>query len=400
MMEIKMSQEYQEVLTSFTVDVIFYCKYERIIVYLTENDNYLRLFDEGVRFVTQDVDLFDVTVIGGGPAGLYSAFYSGLREMKTKIIEYQSKLGGKIHVYPEKMIWDVGGMIPTPGAKLINQLVEQGLTFDPTVVLNEKIESFSRKENGHFLLKASSGREHLSKTVIVAVGSGILNPQKLPIEGAERFEVSNLNYTVKSLKQFKDKVVIISGGGNSAIDWANELKGVAKKVYLSYRKEALKGHEAQVTQLLNSSVDCLFQTEITRLIAAPNQEKIERVELTNQRTKDTTTLEIDEVIINHGFERDSTLLQNSKIGIELVDQFFVKGNAFGESSIPGLYAAGDILMCEGKVNLIAGAFHDAANAVNKAKQFIEPTSNKVAMVSSHNQVFKERNRRLVREILG
>ena len=138
-------------------------------------------------------ELFDVTVIGGGPAGLYSAFYSGLREMKTKIIEFQPTLGGKIHVYPEKMIWDVGGLTPIPGAKLIEQLVQQGLTFDPTVVLNEKVESITRNEEGIFILEGSSGEKHYSKTVIIAVGSGIINPQKLDIEGAERFEFSNLN---------------------------------------------------------------------------------------------------------------------------------------------------------------------------------------------------------------
>ncbi|MFV2049781.1 NAD(P)/FAD-dependent oxidoreductase, partial [Metabacillus sp. YM-086] len=184
-------------------------------------------------------ELFDVTVIGGGPAGLYSAFYSGLREMKTKIIEFQPHLGGKIHVYPEKMIWDVGGQTPILGEKLIQQLVQQGLTFDPTVVLNEKVESISRTEEGIFILHTSSGEKHYSKTVIVAVGSGILNPQKLEIEGAEKFEVSNLHYTVKSLKRFKNKKVIISGGGNSAIDWANELEPIAEKVILTYRKGEL-----------------------------------------------------------------------------------------------------------------------------------------------------------------
>ena len=96
-------------------------------------------------------DLFDVTVIGGGPAGLYSTFYSGLREMKTKLIEYQPHLGGKIHVYPEKMIWDVGGLTPMPGAKLIEQLIEQGLTFNPEVVLNEKIINIEQDEEGIFL---------------------------------------------------------------------------------------------------------------------------------------------------------------------------------------------------------------------------------------------------------
>lgn len=201
-------------------------------------------------------ELFDVTVIGGGPAGLYSAFYSGLREMKTKIIEFQPQLGGKIHVYPEKMIWDIGGQPPITGAKLIDQLVEQGLTFHPEVVLNEKVASITRNQEGIFVLTTSSGQKHFSKTVIVATGSGILKPQKLEIEGAERFEVSNLNYTVKSLKHFKDKIVIVSGGGNSAIDWANELEPIAKKVYLTYRKDALAGHEAQVTQLMNSSAVC------------------------------------------------------------------------------------------------------------------------------------------------
>ncbi|MGE6754108.1 NAD(P)/FAD-dependent oxidoreductase [Rossellomorea sp. NPDC071047] len=344
-------------------------------------------------------ELFDVTVIGGGPAGLYSAFYSGLREMKTKIIEYQPTLGGKIHVYPEKMIWDVGGLTPIPGAKLIEQLVQQGLTFDPSVVLNEKVESITRNEEGIFILKGSSGEKHYSKTVIIAVGSGIINPQKLDIDGAERFEVSNLNYTVKSLKRFKDKTVIISGGGNSAIDWANELEPVAKKVYVAYRKEALNGHEAQCAQLMNSSASCLLNTSITKLIAAADHETIEKVQLTNHQTGEVSYLPIDEVIINHGYEIDTSLLKNSSLNIDMIDQYYIAGTTTSESSIEGIYAAGDILKHDGKVNLIAGAFQDAANAVNKAKQFIQPEANKFAMVSSHNEVFKKRNKELVKQMM-
>jgi len=347
----------------------------------------------------EQIELFDVTVIGGGPAGLYSTFYSGLREMKTKLIEYQPKLGGKIHVYPEKMIWDVGGITPVPGAKLIEQLVEQGLTFHPEVVLNEKVESITRNEEGIFILHAASGRKHFSKTVIVAVGGGILNPQRLEIEGAERFEVSNLNYTVKSLKRFKDKTVIISGGGNSAIDWANELEPIAKKVYLTYRKDALAGHEAQVTQLMNSSAVCFFNTSITKLIADSSHETIERVQLTNHETEEVTYVWIDEVIINHGYEQDKTLLENSKLDIKLVDDYYIEGNASSESSVEGLYAAGDILKHDGKVHLIAGAFQDAANAVNRAKQFIQPDASHAGMVSSHNEVFKKRNRELVQKMM-
>ncbi|MEK4027549.1 NAD(P)/FAD-dependent oxidoreductase [Pseudobacillus sp. FSL P4-0506] len=344
-------------------------------------------------------ELFDVTIIGGGPAGLYSAFYSGLREMKTKLIEYQPQLGGKLHVYPEKMIWDVGGQPPIPGAKLIEQLVEQGLTFNPEVVLNEKVESITRDEEGIFMLHTASGRKHFSKTVIVAVGGGILNPQKLEIEGAERFEVSNLNYTVKSLKRFKDKTVIISGGGNSAIDWANELEPIAKTVYVTYRKAALNGHEAQVTQLMNSSAICFFHTSITKLIACKNHEVIERVELTNHQTGQIAYLPIDEVIISHGYEQDKTFLESSKLNIERANEYFIAGTAASESSVEGLYAAGDILKHDGKVHLIAGAFHDAANAVNKAKQFIQPGAAEYGMVSSHNERFKARNRELVKQLV-
>jgi ferredoxin/flavodoxin---NADP+ reductase len=226
-----------------------------------------------------NIDLFDVTIIGGGPAGLFSTFYSGLREMKTKIIEYQNRLGGKVHVYPEKMIWDIGAMTPISGEKLIEQMIQQSLTFDPTVVLGEKVTSISYSEEGYFILEAESGEIHYSKTVIIAIGGGILNPQKLEIEVAEKFEIANLNYTIKSLKKYKDKTVIISGGGHTAVDWANELEPITKKVYLTYRKDALNGHEAQVSQLMNSSVECFFHTEITKLIADTNREAIQQVEL-------------------------------------------------------------------------------------------------------------------------
>ncbi|HGN6580164.1 thioredoxin reductase [Bacillus cereus] len=344
-------------------------------------------------------ELFDVTVIGGGPAGLYSAFYSGLREMKTKIIEFQPHLGGKIHVYPEKMIWDVGGLLPVTGDKLIEQLVQQGLTFKPEVVLDTKVESIIRNQDGTFTLKTSTGEEHFSKTVIVATGSGILKPQKLSIEGAERFEVSNLNYTVKSLKRFKGKTVIISGGGNSAVDWANELEPIAKKVYVTYRKEELSGHEAQVKQLMNSSAECFFNTSITKLIAGDNHEVIEYVELTNHETGEVSHFPIDEVIINHGYERDITLLENSELDVAIIDNYYIAGNANSESSVDGLYAAGDILKHEGKLHLIAGAFQDAGNAVNKAKQFIQPDASEYGMVSSHNEVFKKRNRELIKQMM-
>lgn len=345
-------------------------------------------------------EVFELTIIGGGPAGLYSAFYAGLREMKTKIIEAQPDLGGKIHVYPEKVIWDVGGLGPIPGAQLMEQLKQQALTFHPKVVLNEKIVCISRNSEGLFELTAESGRIHFSKSIIVAIGSGILKPQKLQLAGAERFEVSNLHYMVQAIKQFKDKTIVISGGGNSAIDWANMLEPVAKQVYLVHRKSSFSGHESQVTQLMNSTIKCIFSSAITKLIAGKDHTSVEQVELTNHVNGEVVTLAVDEVLINHGFDQDASLLANSELNVQLVDQFYIDGNSVSETSVPGLYAAGDILKHEGKLNLIAGSFQDAANAVNKAKQFIEPDAASAAMVSSHNEVFKNRNKELILQMMN
>lgn len=346
------------------------------------------------------IEEYDVTIIGGGPAGLYASFYSGLRGLKTKIIEFQPQLGGKIHVYPEKMIWDVGGHPPLPGALLIDKLVEQGLTFHPTVVLNTKVNAIHQREDRLFELISNTNERHLSKTIIVAIGSGILTPQKLQIEGAERFEVSNLNYTIKSLMRFKDKTVVISGGGNSAIDWANELAPIAKQVIVVYRKGDFTGHEAQVTKLYESNAVCIFHSSITKLIASSENAIIETVELTHVSTGEKQYLAVDEIVINHGYERDIALLENSPVQLELADGSFIAGSINSEASIPGIYAAGDILKHEGKLNLIAGTFQDAANAINKAKQYIQPDAALVAMVSSHNDVFKARNKELVKELLS
>src|SRR5699024_12399310 len=120
--------------------------------------------------------LYDVTIIGGGPAGLFAAFYSGLREMKTKIIEYQPNLGGKVHVYPEKLIWDIGGIPPITGSKFIEQVVQQGLTFDTTVLLGEKVKSLDKNEANHFMIHTASGNTHYYISVVLAIGSGILSP--------------------------------------------------------------------------------------------------------------------------------------------------------------------------------------------------------------------------------
>lgn len=144
---------------------------------------------------------------------------------------------------------------------------------------------------------------------------------------------------------------------------------------------------------------CFFHTSITGLVADDQDEAIGQVELTNHQTGAVNHLPVDAVIVNHGYERDTALLENSEVDIAIADDYFISGTVNSESSLDGLYAAGDILMHEGKLNLIAGAFQDAANAVNQAKQFIEPDAATAPMVSSHNDAFKERNKEIIKQMI-
>ncbi len=361
------------------------------IMYLTTNSIYC---NKGGMKVSE---IYDVTIVGGGPAGLYSAFYSGLRAMKTKIIESQAQLGGKVHIYPEKMIWDVGGLRPMRGEEFVRDLIAQGLTFEPTLCLNTKVE-YITKENGLFTLLADNGEKHFSKTIIMANGGGIISPQKLEVEGATKYELTNLHYTVQRIDRFKGKHVLISGGGNAAIDWAAELLHVAESVTVIYRKDELTAHEAQIKKLQENHVEIVLNATIVSLVANKENHAIDQVIV--DINGDNRAISVDEVLINHGYNREASLEFEESIQPEMKDDYYYIGTPKGVISTEGIFAAGDIISYEGKVNLLVGAFQDAVNAVNSAKVYIEPSAYGTAMVSSHNEAFTERSELLLKEELG
>ncbi|WP_430787725.1 NAD(P)/FAD-dependent oxidoreductase [Virgibacillus flavescens] len=329
------------------------------------------------------LELYDVTIIGGGPAGLFSAFYSGMREMKTKVIEYLPFLGGKIpYFYPDKVIRDIGGIHAITGSKLTEQLTEQAKTFDPTIVLERQVERLEKLDNGNFILTDNMGDRHYTRTVVIATGFGSLKSVELTLPNASQYKNKNLHYFVQELEHFRDKQVVISGGGNSAIDWANELESIAKSVTLLYRKQEFSGLESNVTRMKNSTVTIHTPYVIAELIG--DDHHISSITAKNIQSGKAKSIELDELIVNHGFEID--LGDMAEWGMKMKDgTIAVDGNM--QTSIPGIYAVGDIANSPTKLSLIAGGFNEGPLAINCAKQHISPEQNLEKLYSTSMDVF-------------
>ncbi|WP_427180146.1 NAD(P)/FAD-dependent oxidoreductase [Paenibacillus sp. TC-CSREp1] len=336
--------------------------------------------------MTKLPDIYDITIVGGGPAGMYAAFYSGMRAMRTKIIEAKQELGGFMRTYPEKLIWDVGGIEPVRCEKLIHSLEVQARTFEPTIVYGQQVDQMQRREDGIFVLTTQTGELHYTRTIILCAGRGITQVQKLDIEGANRYELTNLHYTITDLSRFAGKRVLISGGGNSAVDWANEITPIASEVTVIHRQHQFSAHELPVAQM-KAMVRVMTPYSLSRLYGAG--EHIERVEVTQVENGEITQLDIDEIFVCHGYDRDFGQL--AQWGLEQ-DDYGVRVDARMRTSIPGIFGAGDFITYGSKFRLIAGAFSDAVLAVNSAKTYLDPSAPNMAGVSSHNARFFDKNK--------
>ncbi|MFF2479897.1 NAD(P)/FAD-dependent oxidoreductase [Paenibacillus sp. NPDC058071] len=310
----------------------------------------------------------DMTIIGGGPAGMFAAFYAGMRQASVKIIDSMPQLGGQpIALYPEKYIYDVAGFPKVTAAQLIQNLEEQMQLFPVDICLDEKVQQVVKKGERHFEIVTDKA-VHYSKSVIVTAGVGAFEPRRLELPDSERYEGVNLHYFVNDLKQFADQRVIINGGGDSAVDWALMLEPIAKEVTLIHRRDKFRAHEHSVNKLMASKVNVITPAEITGL---HGDERIEEITITSAKTGESTVISCDALIVNFGFV--SSLGPIAEWGIDVQKGSIVVDTRM-ETSIPGIFAAGDITAYPGKVKLIAVGFGEAPTAINNAKVYIDPTA--------------------------
>lgn len=315
----------------------------------------------------EDQTVYDITIIGGGPVGLFTAFYGGMRQATVKIIESLPQLGGQLSaLYPEKYIYDVAGFPKIRAQELVNNLKEQMAKFKPQITLEQSVEKLEKQADG--LFKLTTNKEvHYSKTVIVTAGNGAFQPRRLELESAVQYEHKNLHYFIEDLTKFAGKKVVVFGGGDSAVDWALMLEPIAEKVTIVHRRDKFRAHEHSVENLTNSKVD--IKTPYVPAELKGDQNGIKQVVIDEVNGNGKVSIDVDAVIVNYGFV--STLGPIKEWGLE-IDKNAVVVNSKMETNVPGIYAAGDICSYEGKVKLIACGFGEAPTAINNAKSYIDP----------------------------
>ena len=320
-----------------------------------------------------DSDLFDLTIIGGGPVGLFAAFYAGLRHMKTKIIDSLEELGGQLTtLYPEKLIFDVAGFPKILARDLAHQLIQQAMEAAPTISLGETVrhlEAIPTPEGtAHPLYRITSDKGvHHTKTLIIAAGAGAFSPKKLRIRDAATFEGQGLHYACRSKSVFAGKRVLIVGGGDSAIDWCLNLRDTAEAITLIHRRNQFRAHEDSMRQLQATGIAIHTFCEIQQLESAEGRLVAAHIE--NSQTKEVRRLDVDAVLVQIGFDTSLGPIKEWPLKIE---RGSIAVNSHMETALPGIFAAGDVAAFDGKLKLIATGFGEAATAVNYCKTRIDP----------------------------
>lgn len=308
-------------------------------------------------------EIYDITIVGGGPVGLFTAFYAHLRQAKVKIIDSLPQLGGQPAIlYPEKTILDIPAFPSLTGEELTANLLKQLEPFDTTICLNETVIGI--QEGEHLTISTSKG-QHLSRALIIAMGGGAFKPRPLEIEGADA--LPNIHYHVSAIDQYKDQEVLILGGGDSAVDWALAFDTIAKKTTLVHRRDAFRALEHSVEALKQSTVEIL--TPYLPQALASQGDKASSLLVKKAKSDETITLPFDHLFVNYGFKSSVGTLK--EWGLDL-NRHRILVNSKQETSLTGVYAVGDCCAYDGKIDLIATGFGEAPTAVNNAMHLIRP----------------------------
>ena len=313
----------------------------------------------------------DITILGAGPAGLAAAYYAGHRDASVRMIESLEQLGGQVAaVYPEKHVYDVAGHPKILGTKLVELCAEQGLQYEPEVHLGEEVQTLERlSQNGEELLAIGTdqGGPYLTRALIITAGHGAFEPRKLGIEGIDDWEGKGVHYFVREKNVFRDRSCVIVGGGDSALDWTLGLQDTAKApIGLVHRRDNFRALESSVNEARalegEGRVRFFTSCEVREL---HGDGSLQSVSIENTKTGDVEQVPCEALITLLGFHSHLGAIADWGLELHGKRQILIEPTTC-ETTIPGVYAAGDVAGYEGKITLITIGMGEAAIAANNA----------------------------------
>jgi thioredoxin reductase (NADPH) len=327
----------------------------------------------------------DITIIGGGPTGLFALFYAGMRGVSAQIVDALPQLGGQLTaLYPEKYIFDVGGFPKVLAKDFVRGLSEQALQFNASTHLNETIMGLER-ENDHFVLQTEGGL-FPSKAIVIAAGIGAFSPRRLPQTVAHPWYGRGIYDVVTNPDAFRGKRILIIGGGDTAFDWAHQLLDRAATLSLAHRSDRFRAHAATVNEVQRAAAAGRMGLhtfhELHDIVSM--DDKLTGVVLRDTKTKATFALRCDVVLPMLGYVSDLGALVQWGLTLEKEE---IVVNSCMETGQPGIYAAGDVTTYPGKLKLIASGFGEAATAVNQAVHWMYPEKKVAPQHSSNMALF-------------
>ena len=313
----------------------------------------------------------DVLIIGAGPCGLFAVFELGLLDMKTHLVDILDKIGGQCaELYPEKPIYDIPGIPFVTGQGITDALLEQIKPFSPTFHLNEMVETIEKVGDPLFRIKTDAGKEFEAKVVVISAGGGSFQPKRPPVPGIEAYEGTSVFYAVRKMEQFRDKNILIVGGGDSALDWTLNLHPIAKRIRLLHRRDDFRAAPHSVEQmraLVGSGKMDLTIGQVTGLEGANG-----KLSGANVKGNDNAMSKVDCDTLLPFFGLTMKLGPVANWGLNLHENLVPVDTEKFETNVPGIFAVGDINHYPGKLKLILSGFHEAALAAQKVHRYVYP----------------------------
>ena len=328
----------------------------------------------------------DIIIIGAGPVGLFTVFEAGLLKLRCHLIDVLPQPGGQLtEIYPKKPIYDIPGFSEVLAGDLIDNLMKQAEPFKPGFTLGEKAVSIEKTDDNGFIVTTESGLQHKAHNVAIAGGLGVFEPRKPPIPNLTHFERKGVDYMVKDPEAYRGKRLVISGGGDSALDWTLFLADVAEHITLLHRRTEFRGHLDSVQKVMDlaaaGKIELITQSEAVEL---KGEDALDAVGVKIQGQDDLSWIEADHFLPLFGLS--PKLGPIADWGLAL-DKNAIEVDTFDyQTAVPGIFAIGDINTYPGKLKLILCGFHEATLMVQSAFKRIYPDKNLVLKYTTVNGV--------------